>query len=196
MQAPPRAHPTDADTFFVRAPICGSANQSQGHTALFLRDHIRRLLFKSMRFTSTCGRSRRRTALRSGSNAALRGKLLRLRSHPETVVSDYCFPRDCSKPASTQKPRLGPELRKYYLVWGRMTQRSRKIFQNSLLPLHIDARANGMGYCMPTCGLSSLLMIELQHCWFGLARRAGLGVFPVIQSALRTRFEHAGPKPY
>ena len=72
------------------------------------------------------------------------------------------FPRICSKPASTQKPRLGPELRKYYLVWGRMTQISRKIFQNSLLPLHIDARANGMGYCMPTCGLSSLLMIELQ----------------------------------
>ena len=81
---------------------------------------------------------------------------------PETVVSDYCFPQDRSKPASTQKPRLGAELRKYYLVWGRMTQISRKIFQNSLLPLHIDARANGMGYCMPTCGLSSLLMIELQ----------------------------------
>ena len=72
------------------------------------------------------------------------------------------FPKICSKPTSAQKTRLSPERRKYYLVWGRMTQISRKIFQNSLLPLHIDTRANGMGYCMPTCGLSSLLMIELQ----------------------------------
>jgi hypothetical protein len=72
------------------------------------------------------------------------------------------FLKICSKPTIAQKTRLSPELRKYYLVWGRMTQISRKIFQNSLLPLHIDTRANGMGYCMPTCGLSSLLMIELQ----------------------------------
>ena len=51
------------------------------------------------------------------------------------------FPRICSKSTSTQKTRPGQELRKYYLVWGRMTQITRKIFQNSLIPLHIDARA-------------------------------------------------------